>query len=265
MTGEIHVTQKAALASDTTNIAVQNNYGIDAEKAAQLAINLFMENFPKLQEEARQIAKERAEELCGEVIKRLAESGKTDYSEFSDPDVQYIFYEAQKGYARFGESVLLQILSELVSGRIMVEKKGYVKRVYDKAVALALELSQSHIDYLTFVFLTKCVAFNAIKDIETLKRHCEYICERIVIEPNILNYVSYLNMLGCFEIDLGTASKAFSRQYNLAETDIKKILPEQYEYIPADYNLSPAAIVIAVLNAQKKTNFKLNLDIWIHE
>jgi len=265
MTGEIHVTQKAGLASDTTNIAVQNNYGIDAEKAAQLAINLFMENFPKLQEEARQIAKERAEELCGEVIKRLAESGKTDYSEFSDPDVQYMFYEAQKGYARFGESQLLEMLTELVSGRIMVKEESYVIRVYDKAVELALALSQSQIDYLTFIFLTKCVGFKRINNIETLKEHCEYICGKIVLEPDIKKNISYLNMLGCFEIGLGSASEVFSRQYGINETEIKKILPDQYKCIPGDYNLTPAAIVIAAINAEKKTDINLDLDIWIHE
>lgn len=65
MSNETKIIQKAAMGSDTTQIGSQNNYyGITAEKASELAINLFMDNFPKLQEDAKRVAKERAEELC---------------------------------------------------------------------------------------------------------------------------------------------------------------------------------------------------------
>ena len=65
MSDETKIIQKAALGSDTTQIGEQNNYyGMTAEEASNLAIKLFMDNFPRLQEEAKKIAKERAEELC---------------------------------------------------------------------------------------------------------------------------------------------------------------------------------------------------------
>lgn len=42
-----------------------------AEEASNLAIKLFMDNFPRLQEEAKKIAKERAEELCKNIVDKL--------------------------------------------------------------------------------------------------------------------------------------------------------------------------------------------------
>lgn len=263
MTEEIQVIQKSGIGSDTTNIAIQNNYGISAEQATQIAINMFMDNFPKLQVEAEKVAKERAEELCKEVIKQLERKGKKEYEEFTNPDVQYVFYEAQKGYARFGESELLELLSELVSDRIMAEGKSYVKRVLDKAVELVLALTPSLMDYLSFIFLTKHIKVSSIIDCETLRNHCEYVCKKIVVEPNIVERNSYLNMLGCFELNIGPASKFFSKTYNIDEAEISKILPEQYKYIPNDYALTPAAIVIAIINAQKKTEFTFDMSIWI--
>ena len=84
MENEIKITQKATVGDGTTQIGVQNNFlGITSEKASELAIKLFMENFPKLQEEARMVAKERAEELCKGIIEKLKEDGKTDFCEFA--------------------------------------------------------------------------------------------------------------------------------------------------------------------------------------
>lgn len=69
---ETKIIQKAALGSDTTQIGEQNNYyGMTAEEASNLAIKLFMDNFPRLQEEAKKIAKERAEELCKNIVDKL--------------------------------------------------------------------------------------------------------------------------------------------------------------------------------------------------
>lgn len=72
MSDETKIIQKAALGSDTTQIGEQNNYyGMTAEEASNLAIKLFMDNFPRLQEEAKKIAKERAEELCKNIVDKL--------------------------------------------------------------------------------------------------------------------------------------------------------------------------------------------------
>ena len=47
MSDETKIIQKAALGSDTTQIGEQNNYyGMTAEEASNLAIKLFMDNFP---------------------------------------------------------------------------------------------------------------------------------------------------------------------------------------------------------------------------
>ena len=40
--------------------------------------------------QAKKIAKERAEELCKDIVDKLEKQGKTNFSEFSDPDIQYI-------------------------------------------------------------------------------------------------------------------------------------------------------------------------------
>ena len=57
------IDQRATMGSNVTQIAVQNN-GMQPQEACQLAINLFMDNFPKLQQIAADTARERADEFC---------------------------------------------------------------------------------------------------------------------------------------------------------------------------------------------------------
>ena len=69
------IKQVSTKGSEGIQIGVQNiNIGMTPQAASEMATNLFMENFPKLQEEARKAAQERADELCRDIINRL----KTD-------------------------------------------------------------------------------------------------------------------------------------------------------------------------------------------
>jgi N utilization substance protein B len=54
---DISLEQRGSLGSSNTQIVQQNNYyGMTPEAASQIAINLFIDNFPKLQELARETA-----------------------------------------------------------------------------------------------------------------------------------------------------------------------------------------------------------------
>lgn len=66
MSDIIEVTQKSAPASNSTQIGVQY-VGMTPEQAARQTIDLFMDNFPKLQALAKEIAEQRATELCNEI------------------------------------------------------------------------------------------------------------------------------------------------------------------------------------------------------
>ena len=66
------ITQNSSIGSNTTQIGIQNNsYGLTPEATSKLAIDLFMENFPKLQEEANKIVRTRVDELVKEIISEI--------------------------------------------------------------------------------------------------------------------------------------------------------------------------------------------------
>ena len=228
MSDETKIIQKAALGSDTTQVGEQNNYyGMTAEEASNLAIKLFMDNFPRLQEEAKKIAKERAEELCKNIVDKLKKQGKTNFSEFSDPDIHYM------------------------------------KILLDEAVEIVKSLSEVHLNYLSLIFLCKEIRMNSINSIDLLKEHCEYICSKMPITNGIESSVPFLYMLRLLTISLGNADEVYAKRYNLDIGKVKEILPLAMNSIPGDYSLTPVGIIIAIINIHNKTNLNLDFKIWI--
>lgn len=263
MSNGMEISQKAAIGSNTTQIAVQNNYsGITAQEASQVAIDLFMSNFPKLQQTAAEIAQKRVEEVTEQIIKQLLDDKVTDFSPFSDPDVQYTLYGAQKNYARFGTKEMLSILSSLVSKRIRYDNDFQLKVVIDKAVSIANYISPQQLDYLSLSFICKKVFFDNIHTIDDLSKHLQYVCS--MFSGADKQAVSFLNNMGCLELQLMNVHENYAKLYNFDLEETKKVCPDLLKQIHSDYGVSYVGIILAITNAESKTTYKFNPNIWIH-
>lgn len=234
---------------------------LSAEDASKIAIDLFMDNFPKLQVEARKVAKERADEFCQEVMDKIQKCSANDYSVFKEPDTQYILYEAQKNYARFGTKEMLETLTNLVSKRVEYNKETVLKVSLDKAIEIAPMISQGQLDYLSMLFLCSRVKFNNIRTIEELKRHFEWIVQKF--NGADFNSVEYLNMLGCLQIFILDIADNQSKVYGLNKENVDKICPNILKQLEGDYSTSYVGTVLAIINAQQKTGFDFKMETWI--
>lgn len=265
MTNNVTVTQKSALGSETTQIATQNNYyGLTPAEASQMAVDLFMDNFPKLQEAAMKTVRERVNEIIQEIVSLIEEKYAGNYSAFSKPDMQYILVEAEKGYARKGTPELCAILSSLIADRTACPENSYLERVLDKAIEIAPSLLPIHLDYLTLIFLYKCVRFGDISTLDDLKIRYNEI-HTVFHAPSTANAISYFNMLGLLTLSLGTGDKVLSKRYGFNQQEVKQVLPSEYIVIPSDYSLTPVGIVLAIFNSHSRWDRKFNLSTWIHE
>lgn len=264
MNNDYAIVQKAAFGSDgVIQIGVQNNNGMSAEQASQIVTKLFMDNFPKLQEEAGRIAKERAEELCKEVIAKLDMQGKKDFSEFSDPDVQFVLGKAQQEYARFGTRQLLGLLSDIIISRVNYNHDFFMKILIDKALDIVKFLTPSHLNYLSIIFLCKHVVFKEINSIDSMKKIFSHISDMLPVSSNIAEYISFFNMPQLFVLSVDCIDNYLAKTYNLDVSEVNKILPESIKAIPDDYALSPLGILLAIINAKKKTDISIEYETWL--
>ncbi|MGN0469043.1 MAG: LPO_1073/Vpar_1526 family protein [Acutalibacteraceae bacterium] len=263
MNDTISIEQRAALGSESTQIATQNNYyGLTPKEACEMAIKLFYDNFPKLQEQAKELVEKRVTEFMDEVATKLYREKITDMSPLADPDVQYVVYEAQKNYARFANKDLLSILSDFIVERIKTDKDDYFKIILDKAISIVPNLTKEQIDTLTLLFYYKSVKFSGIHNLNDLKRHFDFSTSRFSICSE--GGYSLLNTLGCLDLHLGDICEITSKVYSLKKEDVEKICPQNLKELHCDYAPSHVGIIIAIINSNNKTNYKFDWSIWIH-
>lgn len=260
----IEINQETVKSEGTTQIGVQY-VGMTPDDASKLAIGLFNNNFPKLQETAQQTARERAEELCESFFNRLKSDGFTNFNQFADPDVQYVLYEAQKNYARFGDKSSMNTLSELIIKRVN-NNSSHIKRIYDNAIIVAGQLNSTDLDCLSALFMLTRVRVDFIKSIEDVKNYFgDLIVTFCLDKVNYKKKVSFLNYLGCLQIQLPDIKTIFSKEYNLDKNEIESIMTETIKQFDGDYGVSEVGIAIAIANAYEKTNIRLDINNWIKE
>ena len=264
MSDLITVKQKSAFGSETTQIATQNNYyGLTPQQACQMAMELFYDNFPKLQEEAKALVEKRVTALMDEIAVQLCKKNITDMSPLAEPDVQYTIYEAQKSYARFATNESLSTLSSLVAERIKQNDSGICLKVaIDKAISIVGMLSPSQLDYLSLLFMVTRVKFPDIKTINDLKARFEYLSTVFCSATN--SNWEHLNMLGCLQLDLPNVYDISASTYMLDASEIEKTCPTLIKKLNGDCSASPVGVVIAISNAEHKTTYRFNPKIWIN-
>lgn len=264
MSDNVIVEQKAAIGSNTTQIANQNNYyGLTPKEACDMTLQLFYENFPKLREIAQTVVKKRVDELMNEIQRKIEDKKLVDMSPFSDPDVQYAVYEAQKNYARFGTKDMLSNLSELIVNRVQYNhEKISLKVAIDKAIEIIPMLSAEQLDALSILFLSSRAMNTAIHNLDELKRFLDKIS--LVFKKADLSSLPYLNMLGCLELYLHDPVEDYAKNYNFKKEDIESICPEIIKKTYGDYSTSYIGTTLAIVNAELKLNVKFDPSIWIH-
>lgn len=261
-TTNIEVNQKAAPGSNATQIGQQNIYnGMSPKEACQMALDLFYQNFPKLQTIAKETAEKRANEFCQEAVQKIVKNGIEDFSPFSDPDVQYTLYEAQKNYARFGTSDMLNTLTSLVTERVEHDKDFILKIAIDKAIEIAPLLTPEQLDYLSILFLCTMTKTQNIATIEDLKKDLEFTAE--VFSKADFASTSYLYMLGCLQHMIHFTTELLAKNYNFKKAQVEKICPQLIQQTTGDYTTSYVGTILAIVNAEAKTHFRFDPKIWI--
>lgn len=263
MCDSVAIDQRAPMSSNITQIGVQHN-GMEPQEACQLALDLFMDNFPKLQQIAADTARERADEFCKTTIEKLQYANVKDYSAFTDPDVQYVLYDAQKSYARFGTQEMLGTLTDLVANRVTNNDEFVLKVTIDKAISVASMLTPTQLDFLSLMFLCTKVKFEYIKNLDDLQKHLARLNQTFEISYD-QKMADYLNMLGCLQLSLPNPVENFATAYGFQKSEVEAICPQRIKGLHGDYGLSSVGVMLAITNAERKTPYSFDPRIWIHE
>lgn len=237
--------------------------GASLEEVTRIVTNLFLDNFPRMQQIAKITAEARFNELWNEFVTQIPKKGITDLSPFKEIDVQYVVYEAQKGYARFATPDLLSTLSSLIAERIKQNNSDQCLKVtIDRALSIAHLLSSEQLDHLSLLFIVTKVKFSNINTIADLNRHLRFP-ERTFISDKLDSW-QYLQIFGCLQLELPDICGNYASMYNFDVKEVEKICPDSIKQHIGDYSTSPLGTMLAITNAEIKTNYKFDPNIWIH-
>ena len=158
---------------------------------------------------------------------------------------------------------MLENLSTLIAARIKLNDDDYIRIVIDRALSAVGYLPQEHIDYLSLLFLCKSVNIHSIKTVDDLKNALNYWNN--VFKAKTISSISLLNSLGCLDLNIGDPTERMAETYHLPKERVKEICPKMISMLAPDYGPSQIGVVLAIVNIERKTEYKFVLEKWIHQ
>lgn len=226
----------------TTNYQAQNitvTNGVTYSQAREIAIDVFKANFLDMQEEAKEVAITRAEEITSKFISKLVEEHPEGLSRFNTPDLQYSLFDMQKQYAKCGDDNISDLLVELLVERTKENERTIKQIVLGESLKVLSSLTDEQINILSLVFVLRYTVQKNCTNIETLS---DYLNEYIKpISENVRkSQISYrhLEYMSCGKIETGeikieeifrrTYGGLFSKGFEISEIEKYSITMEKH-------------------------------------
>lgn len=210
-------TQKAG--DNSTNIqagSVTVHHGLSLGEVRELALDVFRANFFELAGEAKNIARQRAEEVTESFLKKLQEQHNAGLAQAQEPDFQHALYTVQKEYARCGDKELGDLLVDLLVDRTKQESRTILQIVLNESLAVAPKLTPDQLAVLSVTFLFKYTINNGIKNHQTLWEYLDhYVAPFAQLIAEKAACYQHLEYSGCGTVGLGSVDLAevFRRNY----------------------------------------------------
>lgn len=159
------------------------NQGFGYEDIRKIALDLFNDNFTKMRDEAAKIVADRASEVTDKLIDKLRQEAQETINQFSQPDMQYKFYEAQKEYAISGDEDLADMLVEMLIERSRSPNRDRKRMILDEGISLASKMTTSQMDILSLSHLS-------LKTLNVNMSNFEGFISRLETNFSFLNYIN---------------------------------------------------------------------------
>lgn len=176
------MSQSQKAGQDSTNVQAGRDVaifqGLSYSEAKDVALSVFKENFIALKGEAEKTARERAEELTEDFLKRMEARFPGGVDSAADPDMQRTVFRAQEGYACSGDADLEKALVELLVDRAAEPGQDTVSIVLNEAIASMPKLTSDQRNALGFAFVVRRTRYLGPFDVEAYYRgHVEELLQ----------------------------------------------------------------------------------------
>lgn len=148
--------QKQTAGDQSTNLqggSIVIHQGISYADAKEIALDVYKANFLTLAQDAASMAVQRAEKLTDDFLSRLQEEVPDTMESMRDPSMQMAIFNAQREYAKTGDSELEDLLVDILIERAKETERTIRQIVLDESLTIAAKLTPDQMDALTVNFL----------------------------------------------------------------------------------------------------------------
>lgn len=190
---------------EVTNVGL--NYLEVREVAKDVALNVFRENFPKLQGEAMLLASARGEAITEDFFSKLQIENPDGINQANSPDFQDALFTVQKEYAKAGDEELGQLLVDLLVDRTKELTRNTLQIVLNESLHVAPKLTSTHLSVLAIVFFFRHTRNLSIGNLDLLNQyltnHIKHFSELL---PTKEGAFQHLQFTGCGSVSMGSIS-----------------------------------------------------------
>lgn len=165
--------QEQSSGDNSQNIQVAGNLiiGITEQRAKEIAIEIYKDNFIKLSSEAHEVAINRVEELVDDFLIKMHERNPQNLDSLKDPGMQASLYTAQKEYAKTGDKNLEETLVEMLVDRASLKNRDLKQIVLDESISTVSKLTSQQLDILTLVFILTRTQNHTLNNLISLDKY----------------------------------------------------------------------------------------------
>lgn len=274
---------------------------ITREEIKDICKSIFFDNFTKLQYEAKLTVDSRIQEFCNNFCIRLAQMDLLKTEKFTNPDIQYILYEAQKAYVRTDDIKKHDLIIDLISNRLNCAENTNMQLNINEAISMISKLNATHINILTFIHILTYTKSEILsnsrlpKDKDIIKKYFEMYVMPFVPSNITRTDLEYMSYCGCGTSLIGEPlQKSLLKNYpelfdgkeekwgekveilvdnryiDLKEyiislnSDFRKIFEIYNDKGLCHYHLTSVSKMIAIYNYNRIANDNMNMSLWIN-
>ncbi len=259
------------------------NVGLSIKDVKDIVDLVFKANFLYLQNAAREAAEERAEFILNRYLDKLIKENGDATEVVRDPDMQFAVFDAQKAFARSGDSNLGDVLVDILVRRTKEADRTTLQVVLNEALLAAPKLTAHQFDLLTLTWLMRYSRFNALSKVHLFQLWSQSLAPFITDLRLPDSSYSHLQYAGCGTVEITAASvnailrNSYAELFSGAQVDptidatfagFNAALRSVAEYWGASQakHFTLTSVGIAIAHAHYRSKFPYNeipLDIWI--
>jgi hypothetical protein len=257
--------------------------GLTYSDVKEIAYDLFKQNFPSLVNSAAEQAKRNVDEYVAKLEDKLKkEIDRIDLQKFSQPNTQYVLNESIRNFAKKGNKIDVDVLTEALIASLQKDSTEMLDIVSEQVLELIPKLTIECHQILTILHYLLYVKIDRLVDISGSENVTSKLMSFINLEKEanqlLLRYMESLGLLSINQFVGINIYEAIKNQYSefgkdktieLFTDEVKQKCPNLSK-ISEYFNknqlgvvaLTPSGMLIALINL-KKILGPIDYKIWI--